>query len=136
MSETCKRCAEVILKEYFDRADEDRDGVIVDIRKVCELVASGKSVEEAVIEVAEFLPGSWLCRYLTIKQICNEIAKGRTPKEVIEEIKEKEPLRYRGCIAGEDIIYEIDLPDDEVLEAGVNEGDKGRERSEGSRIGW
>jgi len=103
---------------------------------VCELVASGKSVEEAVIEVAEFLPGSWLCRYFTIKQICNEIAKGRTPKEVIEEIKEKEPLRYRGCIAGEGIIYEIDLPDDEVLEAGVNEGDKGRERSEGSRIGW
>lgn len=104
----CKSCAEVILKEYFAQKDEDHDGVIIDWPQVYKLVMEGKSVEEAVISASEFLPGSWLCKYLTFKYIGEELEKGRTLAEILDEMKKKEPLRYRGCVLGEGIIYEIE----------------------------
>jgi len=107
---SCRSCAEVILKEYFRLRDRDNDGVIIDIKAVIEEVKSGraKSIEEAVERTAEFLPGSWLCKHLTFEYIKQEMDKGRKISEIVEEIKRKEPLRYRGCIKGEGVIYEVE----------------------------
>jgi pilus assembly protein TadC len=106
--EGCKSCAEVILKEYFKERDKDGDGVIVDLEVLIKLLDEGKSLEEALKECAEYLPGSWLCKYFTMKMIVEELDKGRKLKEILEEMAKKEPLRYRGCVKGEGIIYEIE----------------------------
>jgi len=104
----CKSCAEVILRTYFAERDKDNDGVIIDWDKVYEMVSQGVDIETAIIQNAEFLPGSWLCRYLTLNFIEEEVRKGRCIEDVLEEIRTKEPLRYRGCIMREGIIYDIE----------------------------
>jgi len=105
----CKSCAEVILKEYFKQRDLDGDGVIVDWDAVIhDVLQNNLTVEQAILKHAEYLPGSWLCRYFTMKYIVQEMDKGRKLGDIIEEIRTKEPLRYRGCIKQEGVIYEVE----------------------------